>query len=213
MTRTVATSNGARGAGPLRASRFARLIGRVYLRLFGWRVMGALPASPRMVVVAAPHTSNWDLPFMLATAYALGVKPSWLGKRELFRGPFGWMMRRLGGIPIDRRAPQGFVREAVDRFAEVEELFLVIPPSGTRARADHWKSGFYYVARGAGVPIVCAYLDYAERVAGIGLVLAPSASVRADMDCIRAFYASKRGKYPEQTTPVRLREETETDAA
>jgi 1-acyl-sn-glycerol-3-phosphate acyltransferase len=176
--------------------------------------MGALPPNRRVVIVAAPHTSNWDLPFMLATAYALGVKPSWLGKRELFRWPFGWILHRLGGIAIDRSGQHGFVREAVARFAEVEELFLVIPPSGTRARATHWKSGFYHVARGAGVPIVCAYLDYRERVAGIGLVLDPSNSIRADMDRIRTFYATKRGKYPEHTTPVRLREEeADTDAA
>ena len=148
---------------------------------------------------------------MLAVAYALGAKPSWLGKRELFRWPFGAVLRRLGGVPVDRSAPQGLVGEAVRRFAEAEHLFLVIPPSGTRARATHWKSGFYHVARGAGVPIVCAYLDYRERVGGIGLVLTPSGNVRADMDRIRRFYASKRGKYPPQATPVRLREE-EMDA-
>ena len=150
---------------------------------------------------------------MLAVAYALGVKPSWLGKRELFRPPLGWLLRRLGGISVDRRAPQGLVGEAVARFAERDDLFLVIPPSGTRARAPYWRSGFYYVARGAGVPIVCAYLDYRERVGGIGPALTPSASVGADMDRIRAFYATKQAKYPAQATPVRLREEEETDAA
>ena len=189
------------------ASRRTRLIGRLYLRAFGWRVEGALPACARAVVVAAPHTSNWDLPFMLAVAYALGVKPSWLGKRELFRGPLGWLLLRLGGVPVDRRAPQGIVGGAVARFAAAEHLFLVIPPSGTRARAEYWKSGFYHVARGADVPIVCAYLDYPARVGGIGLVFTPTGDVRADMDRIRAFYASKRGKYPAQATPIRLRDE------
>jgi 1-acyl-sn-glycerol-3-phosphate acyltransferase len=189
------------------SSPVRRLIGRLYLRARGWRVAGQLPACRRAVVIAAPHTSNWDLPFMLAVSYVLGVQPSWLGKRELFQGPLGWLLRRLGGVPVDRGARRGVVGEAVARFAETEHLFLVIPPSGTRARAAHWKSGFYHVARGAGVPIVCAYLDYAERVGGIGLVLTPSGDVRADMDAIRAFYASKRGKYPAQATPVRLREE------
>jgi 1-acyl-sn-glycerol-3-phosphate acyltransferase len=149
---------------------------------------------------------------MLAVAFALGVRPSWLGKRELFRWPFDRALRWLGGVPVDRRAPQGLVGEAVARFAEAKQLFLVIPPSGTRARATHWKSGFYHVARGAGVPIVCSYLDYRERVGGIGLVLTPTGDVRADMDRIRAFYAPKRGKYPAQATPVRLREE-DRDAA
>jgi 1-acyl-sn-glycerol-3-phosphate acyltransferase len=185
----------------------ARSIGRLWLRAFGWRVEGALPDCRRAVVVAAPHTSNWDLPFMLAVAFVLGVKPSWLGKRELFRAPFGRVLRWLGGVPVDRGARQGLVGQAVARFGAVERLFLVIPPSGTRARATHWKSGFYHVARGAGVPIVCAYLDYHDRVGGIGLVLTPSGDVRADMDRIRSFYAAKRGKHPGQATPVRLREE------
>jgi 1-acyl-sn-glycerol-3-phosphate acyltransferase len=197
---------------PPTASWFARLIGRVYLRACGWRVAGRPPDCRHAVVVAAPHTSNWDLPYMLAVAYALGVKPSWLGKQELFRWPFGPVLRRLGGVPVDRRARQGMVGAAVARFAEADGLFLVIPPSGTRARADHWKSGFYHVARGARVPIVCAYLDYAERVGGIGPVLMPGDDVRADMDRIRAFYASKRGKYPAQATPVRLREEENVPA-
>jgi len=174
-------------------------------------VAGELPACRHAVIVAAPHTSNWDLPFMLAVAFALGAKPSWLGKRELFRWPFGRVLRWLGGVPVDRGARQGLVGEAVARFAEAERLFLVIPPSGTRARAEYWKSGFYHVARGAAVPIVCAYLDYHERVGGIGLVMTPSGNVRADMDRIRAFYAFKRGKYPAQATPIRLREE-ESDA-
>lgn len=189
------------------SARLLGLIGRLYLRACRWRVAGTLPACPRAVVIAAPHTSNWDLPFMLAVAWVLGVRPSWLGKRELFRAPFGRVLRWLGGVPVDRRAPQGLVGEAVARFAEVDELFLVIPPSGTRARAAHWKSGFYHVARGASVPIACAYLDYRERVGGIGLVLRPSGDVRADMDRIRAFYADKQGKFPHQATPVRLREE------
>jgi len=188
------------------------MLGGLYLRAFGWRVAGRMPACRRAVVVAAPHTSNWDLPFMLAVAYALGVKPSWLGKRELFRWPFGWVLRRLGGLPVDRSARQGLVSEAVARFAEAETLFLVISPSGTRARAAHWKSGFYHVARGATVPIVCSYLDYQERVGGIGLVLDPTGDVCADMDRIRAFYATKRGKYPTQATPVRLREEEPASA-
>lgn len=196
---------------PLTASRRTRSLGRLFLRGFGWRVAGTLPECEHAVVIAAPHTSNWDLPFMLAVSYVLGVKPSWLGKRELFRWPFGWVLRRLGGIPVDRGARQGVVGEAVARFAASRRLFLVIPPSGTRAQATHWKSGFYHVARGAGVPIVCAYLDYHERVGGVGLVLTPDGDVRADMDRIRAFYAAKQGKYPEQATPVRLREE-ESDA-
>jgi len=190
-----------------RASRTAQRLGRLYLRLFGWQVAGALPACPSAIVIAAPHTTNWDLPFMLAVAYTLGVKPAWLGKRELFRRPFGGFMRWLGGVAVDRSERRDLVRQVVDQLTAGARLFLVVPPSGTRRRAEYWKSGFYHIARGAGVPIVCAYLDYARKVGGIGLVFTPTGDVVADMDRVRAFYAPIRGRFPEQTTPVRLREE------
>jgi 1-acyl-sn-glycerol-3-phosphate acyltransferase len=120
------------------ARQVRRFIGAGFLRLFGWRVEGALPGGlAKAVVVAAPHTSGWDLPFMLAVAFVLGIRPSWLGKRELFRWPFGWCMRVLGGIPVDRGRRTNLVEQAVERFAAAGRLFLVIPPSGTRSRATH----------------------------------------------------------------------------
>ena len=191
----------------METGRLARGLGRLYLRLFGWRVEGRLPDDAKVVVIAAPHTSNWDLPFMLAVAYVLGVAPAWLGKRELFRWPFGGVMRWLGGISVDRSARRNLVQQVVDRFGAVDRLFLVIPPSGTRSRATHWRSGFYHIARGAGVPIVCAFLDYARKVGGIGPVLTPTGDVRADMHVIRRFYAPVSGRYPARTTPARLAEE------
>ena len=197
---------------PREIGRVARGVARLYLWLLGWRVEGTLPAGARAVAIAAPHTSNWDLPFMLAVAYVLGVKPSWLGKRELFRWPFGWLMRRLGGIAVDRRSPHNLVQQVVERFGTTERLFLGVPPSGTRSGATHWKSGFYHIARGARVPIVCAFLDYRRKVGGIGPVLMPSGDVRADMQLIRGFYAGITGKYPALITPVRLREEDDAVA-
>jgi len=161
----------------------------------------------KAVAIAAPHTSNWDLPFTLAVAYVLGVKPCWLGKRELFRWPLGWLLTRLGGVPVARGGRTNLVHQIVERFAAVDRLFLVIPPSGTRSRATHWKSGFYHIARGARVPLICTFLDYRRRVGGIGPVLEPSGDVAADMLIIRGFYAGVHGKYPERTTPVRLLEE------
>jgi 1-acyl-sn-glycerol-3-phosphate acyltransferase len=193
--------------------RLARGIGALYLRLFGWRVEGRLPSAPRAVVIAAPHTSNWDLPLMLAVAWVLGLRPAWLGKRELFRWPFGWLMRRLGGLPVDRSARQNLVQQVVDRFHAVDQLYLVIPPSGTRSRATHWKSGFYHIARGARVPIVCSFLDYRRKVGGIGPVLMPTGDVTTDMRRIRGFYADITGKFPALTTPVRLLEEDEAAPA
>ena len=205
------------GADHVRDSRpagaLARFLGRAWLRAFGWRVEGHLPMAPKVVVIAAPHTSNWDLPFMLATAVVLGVRPSWLGKRELFRTPFGRLMCWLGGVPVDRSRRANLVEQVVARFAEAERLFLVIPPSGTRRRAPHWKSGFYHVARGAGVPIVCSFLDYGRRVAGIGPTVVATGDVGKDMDVVRTFYAPIEGRYPENTTPIRLPEEDAPAAA
>src|SRR5262245_43032489 len=190
-----------------RPGRFAWTIGMIWLWMFRWRVSGALPAVPKAVIIAAPHTSNWDLPHMLAAAFVLGIWPVWLGKRELFRWPFGGFMRWLGGLPVDRSRSTDIVQQAVDRFAALETLYLVVPPSGTRKRAPGWRSGFYHVARGADVPVVCSFLDYGRRVAGIGFVFTPSGDIPADMDRVRKFYDGVRGKYPELTTPVRLREE------
>jgi len=189
------------------AGWLARRLGALYLRLCGWRVEGALPPGTKAVAIAAPHTSNWDLPLMLAVSYVLGVKPSWLGKRQLFRGPLGWLLRRLGGVPVDRGRRTNLVRQVADHFGTVDQLFLVIPPSGTRKRAPHWKSGFYHIAREAAVPIICAFLDYPRKVGGIGPTIEPGDDVRADMDVVRAFYAEVTGKYPALTTPVRLLDE------
>jgi len=187
--------------------RFARSLGALWLRLFGWRVEGRLPNFPRAVVIAAPHTSNWDLLFMLAVSWVLGVRPAWLGKHGLFRPPFGGFMRWLGGVPVDRRAPGGIVAQAAARLRAADRLMLVVPPSGTRSRASHWKSGFYHIARAADVPILCTFLDYRRRVGGIGPAVVPTADVRANMDIIRAFYEPIRGYRPDQATPVRLADE------
>lgn len=194
-------------APPSNPGRLARILGRLWLRACGWRVEGRLPPLSRAVVIAAPHTSNWDLPFMLAVSWVLGVRPAWLGKHDLFRPPFGILMRWLGGIPVDRRAPGGMVRQAADFLREADRLFLVVPPSGTRSRAPHWKSGFYQIAKAAGVPILCAFLDYGRRVGGIGPTVVPSGDVSADMAILRAFYAPIQGLRPEQMTEVRLAEE------
>jgi 1-acyl-sn-glycerol-3-phosphate acyltransferase len=191
----------------------ARALGRLWLWWFGWRLEGELPPLDKAVIIAAPHTSNWDLPFMLAAAYVLRINPAWLGKRELFRWPFGWLMRWLGGIPVDRGARGNVVAQAVARFAAAERLHLVVPPSGTRSRATHWKSGFYQIARGAHAPILCTFLDYRRRVGGIGPTIMPTGDVTYDMAIIRAFYAPIQGKFPDNATPVRLPEEDAPTAA
>ena len=189
------------------SGRIARALSSVWLWFFGWKIEGKLDYPIKAVAIAYPHTSNWDLPFMLAIGYQLGIRPSWLGKRQIFRWPFGGFMRWLGGVPVDRSARTNMVAQAVERFREVDQLFLVVPPSATRHRAEHWRSGFYHIARGAGVPILCTFLDYTRKVGGIGPPVIPTGDIRADMDRIRAFYRGIEGKYPQNQTPIYLPEE------
>ncbi len=193
----------------MRAPGIKYWIGRAWLGVFGWHVETVEP-PPSFVFVAAPHTSGWDLPFMLACSYVMRVPVSWMGKRELFRPPFGWFMRALGGIPIDRSAHHNTVEWAAGLFAEQPRLVLGVPPEGTRGKVDYWKSGFYHIARGARVPIGLGYLDYERRATGIGGFVTPTGDVRADMERVRAFYVRVRGKYPERQGVPRLREEDET---
>jgi 1-acyl-sn-glycerol-3-phosphate acyltransferase len=188
--------------------RIRPALARRFLRLSGWALEGKRPAVRGFVLIAAPHTTNWDLLYFLACAWAFGIRPSWTGKHTLFRGPLGPVMRWLGGIPVDRSRPGGLVGELALVFQREPDLVLTVPPEGTRGRAKFWKSGFYQVALAAQVPIVMGYLDYGRRRGGLGPVLAPGLDLRSDMDAIRAFYVDKRGKYPELFGEVRLREET-----
>jgi 1-acyl-sn-glycerol-3-phosphate acyltransferase len=189
---------------------FKYLIGKSWLALFGWRLETEVPTHEQFILIAAPHTSGWDLPFMLATSFAMRVPISWTGKQELFRPPFGWFFRSLGGIPIDRSARANRVGWAIEQFARTPNLALAVSAEGTRGKVDYWKSGFYHMALGASVPIGLGYLDFSRKVCGIGGFVMPTGDVRADMDKIRAFYKNIRGKYPEQESVPRLREEEQT---
>ena len=182
--------------------------GRLWLGLFGWEVVGDARAYSKCVVVAAPHTSNWDFPFMLAAAHAQDVRASWLGKHTLFGAPWGWFFRRLGGIPVDRRAPQTLVAQMGERFKSCDELVLALAPEGTRGRVPFWRSGFYHIANESGVPVALGFLDYERRLCGLGPYVELTGNVRADMDRIRAFYRNVRAKHPDLAGTPRLREET-----
>jgi 1-acyl-sn-glycerol-3-phosphate acyltransferase len=177
------------------------------LRRAGWTISGERPAAPRYVLVASPHSSNWDTAVMLLFAVHFGIRLRWIGKRESFRGPLGPLLRALGGIPIDRGGGQGLVAATAEEFRGRSRLALAIAPDGTRRARDYWRSGFYHIARAADVPLVLSFLDWGARRAGIGPTLALSGDVGADMDRIRAFYAGMVGRYPDQTSRVRLREE------
>lgn len=184
-----------------------RLIARLFLRLTGWQAEGSRPASRRYVLTSAPHTSNWDLAYMLAIAIQLDVKISFMAKSQLFAWPMGYFMRKAGGIPVLRDRRTNMVDQMADRFLTTPNLALAVPAEGTRGYVPHWKSGFYHIALKAGVPIVFGYLDYALKQGGFGPEMIPTGNISEDMDVIRDFYSDIQGKYPENFGEIRLKEE------
>jgi len=190
-----------------------KALGHAFLRAMGWRPEGAPPDDQRYVLIAAPHTTNWDLPFTLALSFAFDVPIRWMGKHTLFEGTGGKLLKRLGGVPVVRSERKNMVDQMIELFEENDTLVLTVPTEGTRSRVDFWKSGFYHIARGADVPIVLGFLDYSRRRGGFGPPVHPSGDMAADMDRIRAFYADKVGKFPEKFGPVRLRQEAAEEHA
>ena len=179
---------------PRRGNAFTRWLGRTTLAVLGWRMCGQLPDQPRLVVVAAPHTSNWDFVLAMATAFALGVEIRWLGKHSLFRPPAGALMRWLGGVPVNRGVRSGVVAQSAAALRARDQMLLCVAPEGTRSKARQWKSGFYHIAREADVPICLCYLHYPRRILGLGPVLVPGDDAEADMATIRDFYRPFRGR-------------------
>lgn len=169
--------------------------------------MGDPPNDPVCVLVAAPHTSNWDFPLMLAMAWESGLDPVWMGKKEMFWGPFAPLFRKMGGIPVDRQNPAGLAQRVAGLAANGKLSAIVIPPEATRSKKTYWKSGFRRIAADAGIPIVLTFLDGPTKTGGFGPGFHPTDDVVADMDLIRAFYADKQGVKPGRFTPPLLREE------
>jgi 1-acyl-sn-glycerol-3-phosphate acyltransferase len=166
--------------------------------LAGWRVEGQLPDEPRFVVIVAPHTSNWDFLVCVLSMFATGLRLNWLAKHSLFRFPVAGLLRWLGGEPIDRTATQGTVEVAIARFGERAQWVLGISPEGTRRRAEQWKTGFYRIALGAGVPIVPIWIDYSRRVLGLGPPVRPTGNLNADAAVLHAFFRKEMARYPEK---------------
>jgi len=167
-----------------------------YLRLAGWTVQGSLPPeAQRSVFIAAPHTSNWDLPYTLMVAFALRLNVHWMGKTSIFRFPFGGLMRWLGGLAVDRSKSNNLVAASAHAITKARgALQLIVPPEGTRSKTRYWKTGFYHIAMTAQVPIVMAYMDYSRKVSGLGPLFYPTGDLEADMLTIKAFYAPFKGK-------------------
>jgi 1-acyl-sn-glycerol-3-phosphate acyltransferase len=182
-------------------------LARAFLALTRFEAVGARPTARRYVLIAAPHTSNWDLAYLLAFAAVFDVKLSFMAKHTLFRWPMGRLMRRLGGVPVRRHLRENAVAQMVGLLKGSEDLALTVPAEGTRSYVPHWKSGFYHIARDAGVPIVLGFLDFGRRRGGFGPEFLPTGNVADDMEAIRDFYADKQGLHPEKVGVVRLAEE------
>ena len=184
-----------------------RLIARVFWTFSRWTLTAETTPSRPTILIGAPHTSNWDFVLMLAIAWRLRIEVHWLGKSSLFRGWRGPIMRRLGGIPVDRADPARVVGDVVARVHSGAVFGLVITPDGTRGGNAYWKSGFYRIARETGMPVTLGFVDRTTMTTGLGPTLDLTGDVAADMGRIREFYADKAGVRPERRTEPRLREE------
>ena len=156
--------------------------------------VGTPPPERRYVIIAVPHTSNWDFPNYMGVTRELGLETHFMAKTSLFRWPFGNFMRQMGGVPVDRSAAGDMVQQMVAEFAAREDFILTIAPEGTRKSVTAWRTGFYRIAHGAGVPIVCGFMDYGNRRAGLGPVIYPTGDYEKDMAPAFAFYSAMAGR-------------------
>ena len=183
-------------SNPNIGNAFTERLATAVLSLFGWRLAGRIPNLAKLVIVGAPHTSNWDWVLVMFAAYALGIRISWLGKHTAFKSPLGWMFRYFGGIPVDRRAPGGIVSDSVAKLKQAKKLALCITPEGTRGKVGEWKKGFYYIAQQAKVPVLLASFDYGRKVVGFGPTLYPTNDIEAELRKIQSLYKSVQAKKP-----------------
>jgi 1-acyl-sn-glycerol-3-phosphate acyltransferase len=181
---------------------FWRVLGHIVVYCSRWRVTGSFPDAPRAVVIAAPHSSAWDGVFGIAAAMALGIRPTWMAKDSLFRGPLGWLLRQLGAVATDRSNPNGVVGQTVAALREAPQMWLVLAPEATRRRVAKWRTGFYHIALGAGVPILPVYFHYPERRIGIAELFHPTGDMDADLKALYAIYAPWEGKAGKSALPV-----------
>jgi len=184
----------------------AKKLARTFLKAGGWTVHSDLPEGlEKFVIIAAPHTSNWDFPITLAVATIIDIELYWVGKDSLFKGPMGPLMRRLGGIPVDRSRSTNFVDQVAQAIRESDRMALGIAPEGTRSRGEYWKSGFYHIAGAAGVPIVCGYMDWEEKIAGLGPVIDSSQPIEEVLKELQKVYGNLKGRHPDKFTPPNFR--------
>lgn len=175
-----------------------KLFSRFIFFITGWKIVGHPPQEKKFIMIAAPHTSNWDFLYARAAFYIMGIRLRYTIKKELFFFPLGILLKSMGGIPIDRKTKGNMVSKMVDLYNQYDDLTILITPEGTRSYSAEWKKGFYYIAEQANIPISLGYLDYAKKEAGIGPLFWVSGDYEADLEKIKDFYRTITAKYPEQ---------------
>ncbi len=182
-------------------SLFFRSLTWLILKLSGWKVVGKKPTEKKAVLVAAPHTSNWDFVLMLLAAFHLRLKLFWMVKDNVYKAGLGPLANWAGWIPVDRGAPHGVVAQVINAFATSEEFLLLNTPEGTRSKRDRWKTGFYHIALKAQVPLLLCFVDAPQKIIGLGPLFWPTGDLEKDFKELDEFYKDKRGIRPELYTP------------
>ena len=199
-------------AGP-RVPAWGQRLGRVLARLLGWKAIGEFPSVPKAIFIASPHTSLWDGIIMVTIAWTMGVRLSWITKKETLRFPFKRFVTFFGAVPVDRSKRSDTVAQIAQQFKDRDGMYLAVAPAGTRKRRDHWRSGFYHMAIQAKVPFICGFLDYRTREGGIRAIDHPTGDVDTDMARLREVYDGIQAKYPELMTTIRLKSETDSESS
>ncbi len=176
------------------------------LNLFGWQIAGEPPTEKKYVAIVAPHTSNWDFFVFVLMKFALKLKVNFIGKHTIFVGPIGWFLKKMGGVPVDRRSKNNVVDQIVETFNQREELIFALSPEGTRSYKDHWKSGFYHIALKANVPLQFCFLDNQSKKLGFGPMINLTGDQAKDLETIKAFYQDKQGIKPKQFSKICFRQ-------
>ena len=191
--------------------KFFQIISKLILKLIGWKTVGQVPKVKKFVMVGYPHTSNWDALIGLLIFTSMGLRLHWLAKQSLFKGPLGWLLKFSGAIPVNRSQSQNFIEYSKQLFGSHDQLILTLSPEGTRNKTDYWRTGFYYMALNAGVPIVLARLDYSTKQGGFGPVIWPSGEIEKDLEIIRRFYQGTKGKFPEKMGDIRIKSDRKSN--
>jgi 1-acyl-sn-glycerol-3-phosphate acyltransferase len=190
-----------------------QMLADAVLSLISWQLDVTLPKASKYVLVGAPHTSGMDLFYTMLLKFSTGIELKWVGKDTLFKGFLGIVMRWLGGIPVNRKTRSNFVEQVVELFSQHEDLVIAVAPEGSRGKTAYWKSGFYYIALGANVPIALGYIDYRRKVVGIGPAIQPSGDIQADFSVIKNFYSGITGRYPHKQGEIQLKPSNTSDIA